>query len=232
MLVAGNEKHFIAPGTSEELQYRLTMDGPSTLKKDWTVTKEAFDRLLQQLDPDRDRAGEVYEQIRGKLTKFFQWRGVSTPDDYADRTIDRVARKIGEGAEIHAQNVYLFFHGVAINVLREHWKEVQKAELKPLDEIQTPQAAEADPEIEQKERRLQCLDGCVQRLPANQLVLITEYHQEQGGAKIARRNELAKQLGIPLNALRIRAYRIRGELETCISQCVQRNEFPLTPLGK
>jgi len=207
------------------------MDGPSTLKKDWTVTQEAFDRLLRLLDPDRERAGEIYEQIRQKLTKFFQWRGCSTPEDYADRTIDRVARRIGEGTEMQTQNPYLFFHGVAINVLREHWKQVEKAEFKPIDDIQPPQAAAPDPENKQKERKLQCLDGCVQRLPANQLVLITEYHQGDGGAKIARRNELAQQLGIPLNALRIRAYRIRGELESCISECVKRNGFEKAPLG-
>lgn len=207
------------------------MDGPSTLKKDWTVTQAAFDRLLQELDPDRERAGEIYEQIRQKLTKFFQWRGCATPEDYADRTIDRVARKIGEGAGLQTQNPYLYFHGVAINVLREHWKEVQKAEVKPLDDIQPPQAPNREPENEEKERKFECLDGCVKRLPANQLVLITEYHQGDGGAKIARRNQLAEQLGIPLNALRIRAYRIRGELETCVSECIKRNGFRETPLA-
>ena len=46
-------------------------DGPPALKKDWIVTPAAFEGLLQQLDPDRERAGERYEQIRQKLTKFF-----------------------------------------------------------------------------------------------------------------------------------------------------------------
>jgi DNA-directed RNA polymerase specialized sigma24 family protein len=206
------------------------MDGPPALKKDWVVTQESFDRLLRQLDPDRERAGERYEQIRQKLTKFFQWRGCASPEDYADRTMDRVARKVGEGAEIHAQDVYLFFHGVAINVLREHWKEAQKANVKSLEESPAAQNAGENPtevrerETEQGEReqKLECLDGCVQRLPAQQLTLITQYHQDQGGAKIAKRNELAKQLKIPLNALRIRAFRIRSELETCVSECVAR----------
>jgi DNA-directed RNA polymerase specialized sigma24 family protein len=205
------------------------MDGPA-LKKDWIVTQESFDRLLGQLDPNRERAGERYEQIRQKLTKFFQWRGCTTPDEYADRTIDRVARKIGEGAEIHSQDVYLFFHGVAINVLREHWKEAQKANVKSLDESPAAQNAGENPnevreretEHAEREQRLECLDGCVQKLPAQQLMLITQYHQGEGGVKIAKRNELAKHLNIPLNALRIRAYRIRGELETCISECVGR----------
>ena len=83
------------------------------------VSQASFDRLLSLLDSDRERAGERYELIRQKLTKFFQWRGCSEPEEYADRTIDRVARKVGEGAEIRSSEAYAFFHGVAVNVLRE-----------------------------------------------------------------------------------------------------------------
>lgn len=206
------------------------MDASPALKKDWVVSQAAFDGLLLTLDPDRERAGEKYEQIRQKLAKFFQWRGCGAPEEFADRTIDRVTRKLGEGAQIHTQNVYLFFHGVAVNVLREHWKEVQRNDVKALDDLPDSQSAGAEDPIETagrkselalRERKLECLDACVRRLPAQQLVLITEYHQGEGAAKIARRNQLAKQFGIPLNALRIRAYRIRGELETCISGCMR-----------
>jgi len=205
------------------------MDASPTLKKDWVVSQAAFDGLLLTLDPDRERAGEKYEQIRQKLTKFFQWRGCSAPEEFADRTIDRVARKLGEGAQIHSQNVYLFFHGIAVNVLREHWKDVQRNDVKALDDLPDSQSAGAEDPVETagrrtehelREQKLECLDACVRRLPAQQLVLITEYHQGEGAAKIARRNQLAKQFGIPLNALRIRAYRIRGDLETCISGCM------------
>ena len=202
------------------------MDGPPALKKDWIVTQAAFDRMLKELDPDRERAGERYEQIRQKLTKFFQWRGCTNSEEFADRTIDRAARRIGEGAEVHSRDVYLFFHGIAINVLREHWKEVQRVEVKSLDDsVEFHKAAESNQgqdERAQNEQRLECLDGCVEKLPPQQLLLITQYHQGEGGAKIARRNELAAQLRIPLNALRIRAYRIRGELESCVSECVKR----------
>lgn len=205
------------------------MDETPALKKDWVVTQAAFDLLLRQLDPDRERAGHRYEQIRHKLTKFFEWRGCTSPDEYADRSIDRAARRIADGEEIRAGDPYLFFHGVAINVLREHWKNVQKADVRPIDDLPVSRAAalaerESHKLREQVDREIQlaCLDGCVKRLPAQQLVLITEYHQDQGGAKIARRNQLAKELNIPLNALRIRAYRIRGELENCISDCTRR----------
>lgn len=77
-------------------------------------------KLLAQLDADRESAAEKYEQIRQKLTKFFQWRGCLTPDECVDLAIDRVTRRIAEGVEITTRDPYLYFHGVAINVLREY----------------------------------------------------------------------------------------------------------------
>jgi DNA-directed RNA polymerase specialized sigma24 family protein len=191
------------------------------------LTQESLDRLLEQLDPDREAAGERYLKIREKLCKFFQWRNCLQPDECADQTIDRVARRIDGGEEIRTGDIYLFFHGVAINVLREYWKRAQRVQEKPLDEAPEAHAATENPvEVSEREgaeeQRLACLDGCVKKLPPQQLMLITEYHQGQGGVKIAKRNALAQHLGIPLNALRIRAYRIRGELETCISECTRR----------
>jgi DNA-directed RNA polymerase specialized sigma24 family protein len=188
------------------------------------VSQGAFERLLAQLDPDRERAGERYELIRQKLTKFFQWRGCAAPEEYADETMDRVTKRIGEGTEIHSGDPYLFFHGVAINVLREYWKKEQRAPKASLDEANLadkPATAEPD-KHESKERQLDCLDGCMQKLPPQHLTLVSRYHEGQGGAKIERRNELARELNIPLNALRIRVFRIRGSLESCISECVKR----------
>lgn len=207
------------------------MESPPLLKKDWVLTPAAFDRMLAQLDPDRDRAGEKYEQVRQKLTKFFKWRGCVSPEEYTDRTIDRVARKIEEGAELRVKDPYLYFHGVAINVLREHWKEPER-EVETIEDLAPAHSPAEDPvqlEEERQERlsaeqRLECLDDCVHHLPPRNVELITRYHQaEEGGAKIKRRKELAEQLGIPLNALRIRAHRIRTELEACIGECLRRS---------
>ena len=63
-------------------------------KKDWILTPEAFARLLAALDPDRERAGLRYENIRRKLIEFFEARGSNSPADNADETINRVARRL------------------------------------------------------------------------------------------------------------------------------------------
>jgi DNA-directed RNA polymerase specialized sigma24 family protein len=206
----------------------------SALKKDWIMTQSAFDRMLAELDPDRERAGERYEQIRQKLMKFFQWRNCSfsAAEEYTDRTIDRVARKIEEGAEVHARDPYLYFHGIAINVLREHWKKVEKVGVESLDDLPSSrnpsvnpiEAQEAEEARVEQERRLECLNECVNELPSGQLEMITEYHQGEGGAKIARRKQMSERLKLPLNALRIRMCRLRGDLEDCITGCVKRSK--------
>ncbi len=62
----------------------------------------------------------------------------------------------------------------------------------------------------------------MQSLPAENRELIIEYYQEEKRAKIDRRKNLAERLGVPLNALRIRAHRIRAKLEECVHECVER----------
>jgi hypothetical protein len=61
-----------------------TDSSPGTTKaeKDRELTQAAFDMLLARLDPDREEAGRKYDEIRRKLTKFFEFWGSSAPEDY------------------------------------------------------------------------------------------------------------------------------------------------------
>jgi DNA-directed RNA polymerase specialized sigma24 family protein len=207
---------------------------PTSRKKVLSITQEAFDRLLAELHPDSERAGEQYEKIRQKLVKMFQWRGCALAEECADETFNRVARKICEGTTLWTGDPYSYFHGVALNVLREYWRSPERT-AETLEEIAPSQALSADPEElwlrkmehTEKERMLECLNQCLQKLPPESLHLITRYHQgEEAPDKSdkmdkVRRKELARALGIPLNALRIRAYRIRVEIEGCVENCLK-----------
>src|SRR3954452_19825347 len=86
-------------------------------RQKWTLTQDALDKFLAALDPDREAAGARYLEIRRNLVRLFEWRGSSTPDEYADETINRCARKIGEGEEIRDVPTYCI--GVARMVVRE-----------------------------------------------------------------------------------------------------------------
>src|SRR5262249_11475782 len=116
---------------------------------------------------------------------------------------------------------YLYFHGVAINILREHWKRHEKAGEEPLNDlfpsrsliVNPEEARQSDDARFEMEQRLECLTECARQLDHEEMELITEYHQagEGVGQRLnkERRKELAKRLNIQLNALRIRVYRIR-----------------------
>lgn len=190
----------------------------------WNLDAEAFDRLLLFLDPDREAAAVKYEDVRRRLVKLFSWRGCSAPEEYADRTMDRVARRILEGADVRVAEPYQYFHGVALNVLREHWRGPERATQSLADrhgEGLAAVEAEVDQEAERQtsERQLTCLESCLETLPPRQRALLIEYHA--GMRQIERRRVLAESLGIPLNALRIRAHRIRTAVESCVTRCAR-----------
>jgi DNA-directed RNA polymerase specialized sigma24 family protein len=190
----------------------------------------AFDLLLGALDPDREKAGERYEALRRKLIRLFTWRGCLDAELCADETLDRVGRRIGEGASV--PDVAGFCHGVAINVLREHWRSPERRTT-PLDTLPVPLGPQTDPALlgresdarHAREARLRCLELCVGRLDPAARALLTRYHS---GAPPAweRRAALARDLGLPLNALRIRAHRLRAALARCIEGCSGRAEEP------
>ncbi len=198
----------------------------TTRQKKIGLTPEAFERFLSSLDIDRDRAGEKYENLRLKLLRFFEWRGAMHPDLLADETLDRVSRKIIQGEVIYDIPGYVY--GVARFVLRESWEKLQKerASHDPLDlsTVADHHANEAE-EIangDEGERLTKCLDHCLESLPAESRELILGYYQLERGAKIQNRRQLADHLGIPMNALRIRVFRIRERLEACVRNCVDK----------
>jgi len=186
----------------------------------WVLSQESFDRLLSVLDPDREKAALRYEQMRRKLAKFFQWRGCSGAEELVDETFDRVARRVDEGVKVWVDDPYSYVRSVATRVAQEHFRSpARKAQ--PLDDA--PEAIVAPPPAaEEDDPRLDCLTECLDALPDEQRRLLETYHEGQGLKRIQARRAIAEGLGIPINALRIRAFRVRSGLMACIDDCTRR----------
>ena len=182
------------------------------------LTTESFDALLAQLAPDRERAGELYETIRHKLVRLFEWRGCASPEDLADETINRVARRLAEGIELRSNDPYGYFCGVAHLVYKEVLRRAAREHRAIESGDWPPPSSLADDEP--SDERLECLRRCLQQLPADQRDLVLRYHQ--GENNIRNRQALADQMGIPMNALRIRVHRVRRKLESCVHSCLSR----------
>jgi DNA-directed RNA polymerase specialized sigma24 family protein len=190
-----------------------------SLKKDWILTQEAFDSLLARLDADRHLAGEKYELLRLKLIKFFEWQDSLAPEELADETINRVSRKIAEGETIQNLNGYIF--GAARHLASESRKRMSRAESAREHLTNVGQSNQLD---EMFLSRLECCETCLSRLTEDKHELITAYYAFEKGSKIDAHKRMADAFGISLNSLRIRAHRIKLELERCIVECEKKRE--------
>lgn len=176
------------------------------------LTREALDALLDALGPDREQAGAQYETIRRKLVRLFEWRGCAFPDELADETINRVARRMAGGVELRSSDPFGYFCGVAHLVYKEVLRR-QKREHDALESGDWPPIGGEEPS---NDPRLDLLRDCLQGLDEEQRRLVLQYHQEDN--HINSRKVLSLELGVPMNALRIRVHRLRRRLEECVEE--------------
>jgi RNA polymerase sigma factor (sigma-70 family) len=187
-------------------------------KKDWVLTREAFDKLLSHLDPDRERSGEEYERLRGVLVNFFEWRGSLYPDEHADETLNRVARRLAEGEVVQD------FHGYCYGVARRLWLEVAAEQGRAGRAAELPELPDRRPHPEEEAalaRQLGCFEHCLRALPRESREMLIRYYRAERRERIDGRAALAAEYGITLNTLRVRTHRLRAQLEKCIAQCLK-----------
>ena len=198
---------------------------PAEQKRDWTLTSGALLRLLHWLDGGINSDGHTYLEMRRRLLAYFERRDCSMPDALVDQTLNRVARRLEEEGviedDIPAKYCYIVARFVFMERLRETKKD--RALLEKIRHHPTGQpssAAEADEERAAKEQMLNCLEQCTGKLEPRNREIIIRYYTGKERVKIENRRALAASLGTTVNAVSIRACRIRARLEACVSQCV------------
>lgn len=192
-------------------------------KKDRKLTAPAFNRLLVWLDEGSDSQGQKYVEMRARLVSYFERKNCSAPDELADETLNRIARRLDEEgiteADAPARYCYIVARFVFLEYLRTKEKEqAMAADLLKQGHVNQPVGV--DVAAVERQRLLSCLDECLERLDPTQRDIIARYYSGQEREKIDNRRKLAKQLGISPNALTIRACRIREKLEACVSRCL------------
>jgi len=197
------------------------------LKKDWILSPEAFRRLLRWLDDGSDSGGERYLEMQRRLTAYFSRKNCLCSDELADETLNRIARKLDEKGTITELSALHYCYIVAKFVFLENIRSVKPiqtgaAELLNSDSATRRAAGASEIGIEDlREKTFGCLEKCLGQLSANDRELILEYYRGEQRAKIERRAELTTRLGITMNALSIRACRIRNRLEACVNKCIR-----------
>lgn len=205
------------------------LEGSSTkLKKTFGPTQESFDLLLSCLGTDRESASRAYIELRRALFTYFAVHGATDAEQLIDETFDRVARRLGEGQIIFTESPANYFYGVARNVWRESLAKASTTTQLPEDpNLHVSSTTPHDLMMESlesgtAEKRLACLEKCLQEFSAADRQLMLEYYRDGGGAKIEGRKTLATDLGISLDSLRHRVARLKLKLGSCVKRCMRR----------
>jgi DNA-directed RNA polymerase specialized sigma24 family protein len=194
-------------------------------KKDWDLTQSAFHRLLNWFDEGTDSAGQKYLEMRYRLTKYFDRKNCMSPDELADETLNRVARRLVEEGSITDTTPAKYCYTLAKYVFLEYLREQGRENMKFGELLSSGKSGDSPAvlaEQREKERRLDCLERCTQKLDPDTRELIFQYYSGEQRVKIENRRSLASRLGISVNALSIRACRIREKLESCVRECMSR----------
>jgi len=193
------------------------------LKKEWTLTAEAFEVLLKSLDENIEKASTIYEEIRKRLIRHFRTNQSLIAEEQADEVFNRIARKIfEEDFMLDKENPYPYFHGIARFILLEYQREKRRKML-GLDELNVSEEPMFDPAeafkiIDEKMRTaqgLEILKQCREKLSGRDNIMLDKYDVIAGKDKKMLREQLAANYDKTLNALKISINRIRNKLIIC-----------------
>jgi len=190
-----------------------------------TLTHFAFGQLLNWLDDGVNSHGERYIEIRRRLVAYFERRNRPDPDSLADETLNRIARTLQVEGVIATRPPARYCYVVARFVLLEDYRRVRKhvrlreTAVNPGSGPRPVAIVTGEDAALRRERRLNCLDRCLEALRPDQRELVVDYYRDAKRQKLDRRRALASRLGITMNALGIRVFRIRDGLMACIERC-------------
>jgi len=191
-------------------------------KAAWRPTADSFQRFLSFLDNGVESNGASYIEMQRRLADYFARKGCAEPEVLADETLNRVSRRLDEEGSIEIDAPARYCYITARFVFLEQTRTVRTND-RVFDESRLHGHAlqnkpDAD-ELEKKEKMLECLDECTSKLDERNRGLILGYYFGNEGVKVRNRSSMAERLGISLNALSIRACRIRRTLESCVGKC-------------
>lgn len=174
------------------------------------VTADTFEKLLARLAPERERAGEEYENLRRRLTRYFDLKGLGSPDYAADETLDRLAQKIAAGEDVRDFLHYAFGIAQWVYLERVRAEDRERRANTNLTQMQRASLPLASPYLES-------LEDCLNKLASEDRELLEAYYSETDNVDLVQqRIALAQIRKLSLNSLRLRVYRLRQVLERCI----------------
>jgi hypothetical protein len=179
------------------------------MKKERDPTPEELEKLLAWFDSDREKAAVKFQSTNARLIRVFASRGCIDADSLAVEVMNRVAVRIDTVIVKYPDPVRCCLAFID-NVYHEWYRDqCRKANAKAPP---SPRPSEV------LEREDECLKQCLGTVAKPDRELFEHYFQSE--KRIELRKELASELALTANALRVRAHKIRKKLHQCLVECL------------
>jgi RNA polymerase sigma factor (sigma-70 family) len=175
-------------------------------------SKNEMDILLEWLSPDREKAENLYIDLRRKLVSIF--KSSDDAEDLVAEAIQRALKNIKAGKVDFSGNPY---HYIAKIVRHVKLEEYRKNKTQTLDEGSKESATTLQDEGGGfSEELYQIIEECLDELTAKDKQLFLDYTFVPEGVQVTEyRQKLMKDWDITLTNLRVKIFRIRRDLRSC-----------------
>jgi RNA polymerase sigma factor (sigma-70 family) len=176
------------------------------------IRGDGIPALFAVLGNTPEKSGMEYERLRSKLILFFSRRELQFPEDLADESLDRLARRVAEGTEI--VSVPAFALGIARHLAQEQMGRRNLPQTMDdvfWDNVTAPLATQSS------EEEIARMERCLKKLPPADTRLLRGYYLLAEGKPMETRGRLAERLGISTNTLRQRVFLARQRLRDCMT---------------
>jgi DNA-directed RNA polymerase specialized sigma24 family protein len=186
--------------------------------------QKSLETLLTWLDPDRDEAWEKYQEIWERLIKIFTWNWCKDVEELAGEVMKRVEPKVPELMKKFSaeDDPAPYFYKVAnILVLENHRTEARFSEFEEERGLGGVTYPVEPGEIDVYDLKLGHLDCCLKQLSEDDREIVLGFYDYEAKSKLADRRRLAERFGLTMNALWIRASRLRARVRKCVSKRIE-----------
>jgi RNA polymerase sigma factor (sigma-70 family) len=202
-----SNKLFALTGMGNIMRAHRDLCQPIALGTNMGQVEQPFNFFLSSLSSDRDTAEKKLKDIRRRLVIMLDCRGCTCSEDLAHEAMLRFAHRLPNMDPPFAGDVIPYLYTVAYNLYLEY---IEKQFL-PLPDDFTEISQPDDDAVKAKEQLHKCLDTCLDGMDPKGRELVLDYYRLEKQSKIDFRKLLAQELGISVNALRIRLHNIREQ---------------------
>lgn len=180
------------------------------MEKVFDQPDESINKLWAYCSPEHETAGEMYNEIKSALIRFFELKGDSDPISAADQTMDRAALKLSQNIQVENLQSYCF--GIARFIFLERLKSVKKSKAAAEEFYKS---TESFPNAEENNHSF--FRECFDSLNETEKNLLTNYFADLPFSKLDEyRRQMCIEKNLSLNNLRIKIFRLRRRLEDCL----------------